>query len=561
MNKISFDYFNKRNTLLTEAERGRPWLEMLAIPGKGKKVNEIFNKIGIVMKTGGRIPDPKDPSEMINVPGLRDNTLAHRKLRYFIYMMTKQYENYTFSEDPTYDDDAEYDDENEGLSPEDVIQSNKSANDTYQIALEILGLSDVPAKDRPKPLKLYRAAIIKFVQDNDYPASPEFEKLALDETTILNYALYNRIIKTSTYSIDKARDIEYRYNMRLEDHNSIVSRIRPLLTLIRKAKGYDERTARKMASKAEQQSLISNILTDNVTMILAVIDNMNYYYQYVQQAVKQEMAKSNIVDVEDVLIDLKREELDLSLPLLNDLYYNTKVPKLLTSLATAYTKQKDVGLEPKSIIEQLETLKANNPKHVLDHIISEFKEMLYRDLLMRKSAKERYSNISTNYNEKSKPFEKYAFAFEPKYLIDVIETEQDLKLFDDWFTKIYENDLWYAKETTDADLMEIDIGILPEPNEVAKIDAALARLSSKNKKEQPTNQGTEEYPYSDDLEDEYGSYNDDEDDDDDFYKESYVMNYMTEQIDKDKLIKPRGKYIDKGYKKVKNYNHWLRLNS
>lgn len=50
-----------------------------------------------------------------------------------------------------------------------------------------------------------------------------------------------------------------------------------------------------------------------------------------------------------------------------------------------------------------------------------------------------------------------------------------------------------------------------------------------------------------------------EDEDED--EESYVMSYMTEQIKKDNLNKPSGKFVDRGFKKVKNYNQWMIINS
>ena len=42
--------------------------------------------------------------------------------------------------------------------------------------------------------------------------------------------------------------------------------------------------------------------------------------------------------------------------------------------------------------------------------------------------------------------------------------------------------------------------------------------------------------------------------------EECVMNYMTEQVHKDGFIDNRGKFVDRGFKKPKNYAHWLWLN-
>jgi hypothetical protein len=42
--------------------------------------------------------------------------------------------------------------------------------------------------------------------------------------------------------------------------------------------------------------------------------------------------------------------------------------------------------------------------------------------------------------------------------------------------------------------------------------------------------------------------------------ENYVMDYMTEQVHKDGFSDNRGKFVDRGFKKPKNYAHWLWLN-
>lgn len=43
--------------------------------------------------------------------------------------------------------------------------------------------------------------------------------------------------------------------------------------------------------------------------------------------------------------------------------------------------------------------------------------------------------------------------------------------------------------------------------------------------------------------------------------ESSVMSYMTEQVNKDGFSDNRGKFVDRGFKKPKNYAHWLWLNN
>jgi hypothetical protein len=43
--------------------------------------------------------------------------------------------------------------------------------------------------------------------------------------------------------------------------------------------------------------------------------------------------------------------------------------------------------------------------------------------------------------------------------------------------------------------------------------------------------------------------------------EETVMGYMTEQISKDAHFNPRGEFVERGFKKPVNYNHWIHLNS
>jgi hypothetical protein len=42
--------------------------------------------------------------------------------------------------------------------------------------------------------------------------------------------------------------------------------------------------------------------------------------------------------------------------------------------------------------------------------------------------------------------------------------------------------------------------------------------------------------------------------------ENHVMDYFTEQIQKDELLNQRGECKERGFKKPKNYAHWLWLN-
>ena len=43
-------------------------------------------------------------------------------------------------------------------------------------------------------------------------------------------------------------------------------------------------------------------------------------------------------------------------------------------------------------------------------------------------------------------------------------------------------------------------------------------------------------------------------------EEGSVMGYMTEQVHKDSFVGERGAYVERGFKKPVNYNHWLALN-
>ena len=43
-------------------------------------------------------------------------------------------------------------------------------------------------------------------------------------------------------------------------------------------------------------------------------------------------------------------------------------------------------------------------------------------------------------------------------------------------------------------------------------------------------------------------------------EEEYIMSYMTEQVKKDKLTNTNGDFVERGFKKPKNYWHWTQLN-
>jgi hypothetical protein len=43
-------------------------------------------------------------------------------------------------------------------------------------------------------------------------------------------------------------------------------------------------------------------------------------------------------------------------------------------------------------------------------------------------------------------------------------------------------------------------------------------------------------------------------------EEEYTINYMTEQVKKDKLTNTNGDFVERGFKKPINYWHWTQLN-
>lgn len=529
MSNYGFDYFTKRTNILNEM--ARPWTGMKSIVIDGKPVGEtadrLFNQAGLKIKQGGTL---NVDGESVNVPGYTGPILTNRKLRYFIYMLTGMYKYDGSDEDFTSDDfDNSTEEFSEGRATEEIVKQ----------AMSLLGHPGEKPNDigyeRGQYDRLYRDALMAGVKKYpDVVMSPEFQKDMLDENNILYYMKYRRVPYHSNYGIKKAEGLENRYNLPIEEVHRIIQTAKPLLNKIHRARHHDRmRTNPKYSGESLTGSgeNIDNNYTDNLDRLLASLESwiqVKGIFEKVIDSLNLTQPK-DIIDSASVLQQylggIDRNQI-LSLMSIRS---GTRDDSLLEDLYDTFSELTDVGISMEDINQEFESLKGvvgANTYPIFDLILNDLGQ-----------------------NTKEQPTDKYP-GYSNKILSDIIKTDEDMRIFDEWARKIYLPD-YEAKVASIRQQIQDQrdqLGVIPDekierqatPPEEDPRMKKIADLENR----MASGDYTDDDPYSDDY---------------DPFKESYVMGYMTEQVSRDRF-KPKGEFKDRGFKKPINYAHWMDIN-
>lgn len=557
MTKYGFDYFVKRAEILEEMGRPSPWA---SLGDSGNLMVDLFRSVNTLMARGGDLStqDLKTGETVKkHVPGLGSNRSTNRALRYMIYMMSKM-------------------DEADSGSGEDEIGEEEAKSEIIDQATSILGIpkegwsrvKDAQGNTMFKdPDKLYRAAIQKGIQKfSDYISTPEFKQKTSNPENIISYVQGNRL-PTAASAAKAAKRGEQQGGMSAEEMDRIETSDKDVRIAINKAMGHDKVRKRslydpedELPEQEEPVNLVSNTNIDDVFTVTDALENIRDFATSVKDRVNSAVGDTRrykdqkAIDdaVTRALDDLEVEFSDYPEGYAESLY-NVNLP-VIDSLLARYTSLQDVGIDMdkfRSGMAKLQSSLPENSKQTIDALLAEVDAL--QETTEEVSTKGNYG-LQTKTQKKTKEkqnFPGYHNAVTDKFL----DTPEKREMFKTWNNYRYNQLLARQEKVQDIKSAE-QWGIGETPGEQEKVRRGFQafldkrpHLQPKDKKEKPPTPAQRKE--MDDVPDDWVP--DDEEPEED--EESYIMGYMTEQINKDKF-KPKGEFKDRGFKKM-SYHQWI----
>jgi hypothetical protein len=500
MTKYGFDYFSKRAQIFNEMARPSP---LSQLGEHGNIAKGIFDAIGAVMRKGGEVN-----GEVI--PGMGGNREKNRQLRYFIYMMTGM-------------------DEEESFDASGETSEDESNYEIVRAATDILGLPEnkwrQPNGPYENPGRLYSAAILEGVKGRykEYVSSPEFRSKALNPENILTYLTTNRV--TTGYSQASAeKRSESHGGMSAEDIDAAETGIKDIISKIHRAIQYKKRKKQPEVVKQEQEdgNTISNDFIDNVYFAINAIENIEYYYNTIHELVNER--KHLYDDQSDMLMSIIDDYPAMSPELITTLYKAKNLSPVLKNMIDEYSQLKTSGIDLKTLYNQLESYKSNSNSKIIDAIVEEMDELI---------TKSEEFDISTEKGQGGDEFPGYDQA-----IIDQFLTTPQLK---QQFAKFHK---WKLNEMIGkANKVKLKIHAMKWGESEVPGELDIVRKASKDFFEKRPEVKKQEFGQGNAVQKSLGPAQ---------RNESYVMNYMTEQLSKDKF-KPIGEFKKRITKTPKNY--------
>ena len=502
MSKFGFEYFVKRQEVIKEMARPSPLDSMGEV---GQLTKSIMDKVVGVIGHGGEIDGEF-------VPGLGGNRPVNRMLRYVIYMMTKMDKN---TED------------------QDRASEEESQSEITGMATHILGIPREGYRKKYTPDALYRAAIIKGITGDyhDYVISPEFKEKVLNPNNILNYVARNRVPNASAHGFAAKR--EKLHGMSAEDIDLAQTGLKDIVKKINRAEA--AKRQRKIpdveeAPKSDEQ--VTNDSTVNLDIIRIAIKVLIQKSNVVKQVVNTTLSKFSDVDQETLKHVLEdwavkyRENVEVV-----DTLYRANVPTLQVLLAS-YEKLEEVGIDMPVFYKTMKRIKTT---YSSDRAVVNLIDMLTYSV----------NQLLSKMVDPQK--EQHVQEF-PGYDNDIINTF--LKTPEDKakFAK-YHNWLKIEKERK-AQKLQNDIIALKWVEHEVPGEREWVREGFEDFQKKRPEMKTQQFGAGNEAQKALGQAP---------RNESYVMDYMSEQISKDRF-KPIGEFKDRGFKKVKNYDQWLQVN-
>jgi hypothetical protein len=508
--KYGFDYFTKRAELLAEMA-GRP-SPLTQLGEAGVKMKQILDTVMRTMRSGNI-----ENSDGDVIPGLPRNLATNRTLRYLIYMLSGDYNS---SVSPMDD-------------PETDFSENKSKDAIILASQKILGL---PTTDNYKkqgfadPDKLYRAAITHSIKNSpELILSPEFQETILNPTNIADNMQEKRTGAT-TYSINKARQQEELHGDTIENIHASETAIKDIITKIHKAIAYRKMKKNPEFAKDNEVSTndINNDFIDNVYSVLNAIDNIEYYHKKIHEEFNKRIKLFE--DPQEALTSIIDDYPDMEPSLIITLYKSKNLSQLLQQIKEEYSTLKDSGIDLKTLYNQLESYKTEDNSDVIDALIEEMDNLISTN-----------EELDISQSKQEKP--KAEFPGYPQDITDHFLTTPELKKH---FQKYYN---WMVVEMErQAEIVKDKILSLKWGEGEIPGELGIVRKAHKDFFDKRPEVKKQSFQNPESVNPQFTSKP---------KNESYVMEYMTEQVYKDKF-KPKGEFRDRGFKKPKNY--WEGLN-
>ena len=429
-----------------------------------------------------------------------------------------------------------------------------SATDSYQKKLASISKSIVaknhpnPKSIKPGPDKVEAATIILIKQHLPLIYSKEFVGNVLDPVNIANFMTIGQgTVQLTHHSSKIAANVrEEQYGLSVRAYNELISISRPIRTQL----SYLQRAEAKkkpstvsvettIPKESQSKNEIANMYTENIDNILIVLLQMKHYKTTIDDLVQNNMERFN-GDYEE------------SIDVIHDDYPNMPVSviksisklngtKMIDRLYTSFLQMEDTGISLEDFNSSMETVKQNSPTTAgfVDFFVNEVNSKINIFGL-------RPSESSKNYP-----------GFKQEHIKRVIDTPKKKNIFDLYYNKIYVKDL---KRRVDELQQQIDVSlgkeVVGKPITSYAMKAALKNFEQKGSRAEDMERerkaaerarweaaNKQSNKVGKEVQDIIGKAP---------KNESYVMEYMIEQISKDKF-KPKGEFKDRGFIKPTNY--------
>ena len=311
---------------------------------------------------------------------------------------------------------------------------------------------------------------------------------------------------------DKLVQFQQRYD-------EIKTKIYPIIKKINIAqRGMDRRKIVDEPTTVERTpEQDSDYFTYTLESFLLALDNVVEYKKYID-VVENQASKQGIDLDDDKFNDYIKDEFprldDSVITILRD--DDRILSELIKPLKDGYSKLE--GIDENKLKKLFPKLIENQPrrKDIILKIISDFREL--QGLI-------KIEDESNDYPGYSK-----------QVLNSLLTTPETRKAFAEWYRVMYKK-REYERDQVDKTILSQIRTSDPQPEQEFE--------------DFPEDKGAEMVSYDFDP---FKAFDEDEED-------SYVSKYMTEQIQRDSLNKPRGQFVDRGFKKVQNYHQWMMRNS
>lgn len=518
MRSFGFDYFVGRAEVLTEMANVARIFNHIS-----PSFNEVYKQLLPLFFSVGKLPK---------------NNCKDKTLKYLIYFLGKLNENVGSDvpdlgsdEDLALDPKAyikrgKYKDEFDGGATLDVEYSGKSdpiTNLIERMSGKGRNFGNAQLQKIDTVEKLY-------AKDPEYAESEEFKNLVFDHDNIRQFADAERVSPISNFSFGTARTKEKLHGKDIEDIHNIQTSIPDLLRQINKLNVKKIRSLTKNLGnyntpeqsepvQAEESGDVQNIQTDNISIITSAIEYLKDYSNELQNEFLKARQKNPKMSPDGYF----QKDSDLQL------FNSDKGDKYWDYLINAY-KAVTKGIDIEKFNKQMDNMSSKNPQD--SHIFKMLKQIVAREVKNARQSDSFDAEILAN-RTSAVPNTEYVGYF-PDVLDEVLKTPEDKKAFDEFYK---------AQQITIGQQMErlqkkLDILTAGDPDEFKK---GTERFWKIRKKDPMAN--VEFTPAGQEEEDE----------------EYDIMDTFVESL-QSTYYKPKGQFVDRGFKKYSNYAQWLMNN-